>query len=333
MPTTPVLSIDASALKGVDFANYITNLFASSGASDYKFYGGTPDSAFGSTYYLNGSQVVTTYAGTAKVAMMDGDALAYDFIHYGPAFGHGISGTLDSLVFGDWVDGTTTGTQGNGAAGRVSGLAGTLVIDGFDITAAKGAGSDTATNKVHAMYNALTGKDAGAIYNLISSYSVDVTGSAKQDKLTGYSHDDTLSGGAGNDQLAGKGGADVLNGNGGADVLKGGNHGDQLFGGSGKDALFGEFGNDTLTGGVGDDKLVGGAGADTFVFAAHDGHDRILDFSLAQDHIDLTAFGLGSFGDVDIEDRGFGAHISVADVTIDLRGIDASDLDAGHFLI
>lgn len=327
------LSIDASALKGIDFANYITNLFASVAAGDYKFYGGTPDSAFGSTYYLNGSQIVANYAGSAKVAMMDGEAFAYDFIHYGPAFGHGISGTLDTLVFGDWVDGTTTGTQGNGAAGRVSGLAGTLVIDGFDITAAKGAGPDAATNKVYAMYDALTGKDAAAIYSLISSYALDVTGSAKQDKLTGYAHDDTLSGGAGNDQLTGKGGADVLSGGGGADALTGGKGGDQLFGGSGKDGLFGEFGADRLIGGVGDDKLVGGAGADTFVFAAGDGHDRILDFALAQDRIDLTALDLGSFGDVDIEDRGYGAHISVADVTIDLRGIDAGDLDAGHFLI
>src|SRR4029079_9404357 len=32
MPTTPVLSIDASALKGIDFGSYITSLFAGAGA-------------------------------------------------------------------------------------------------------------------------------------------------------------------------------------------------------------------------------------------------------------------------------------------------------------
>ncbi|MFT3974167.1 MAG: hypothetical protein QM699_12175 [Amaricoccus sp.] len=331
--TTAVLSIDATALKGFDFATYISTLFADSGASDYTFYGGTADGAFGATYYLNGSQIVTSYADTATVAMMDGDNLAYDFIHYGPAYGHGISGTLDSLVFGDWVDGVTTGTEGTGAAGRVTGLAEGLVIDGFGLTAAKGAGFDPATNKVYAMYAALTGKDAAAVYGLLSGYALDVTGSAKQDRLAGYDHDDTLSGGTGNDHLAGKGGADVLNGNGGSDVLLGGTGKDQLFGGSGTDALYGDGGADRLSGGLGADKLSGGLGADTFVFAAGDGADRILDFNLAQDRIDLTAFHLDGFGDIDVEDRGYGAHVTVADVSIDLRGIEAGDLGADHFLL
>lgn len=333
MTTAPVLSIDASALKGIDFASYISTQFSSVGAGDYKFYGGTPDKAFGGTYYLNGSQIVTSYAGSSAVAVMEGASFAYDFIHHGPAYGHGISGTLDTVVFGDWVEGVTSGTQGTGESGRVTGLAEGLVLDGFDLTAARGAGSDPATNKVYALYAALTGKDAAAVYTIVSGYALDVTGSAKQDKLTGYSHDDTLSGGAGNDYLTGKGGADVLNGNGGADAMLGGGGNDKLFGGTGVDALYGDGGSDTLAGGGGADKLSGGLGADTFVFAAHDGADRILDFDLARDRIDLTAFDLGGFGDVDIEDRGYGAHISVADVSVDLRGIDAADLDAGHFLI
>lgn len=333
MTTTPVLSIDATALRGIDFASYFTTTFASVGAGDYSFYGGTPDRAFGATYYLNGSQIVASYEGSSIVTMMEGEAFAYDFLHYGPSFGHGISGTLDKVIVGNWVDGVTTGTEGTGAAGRVTGLAELLVLDGFDLTAAPGAGHDPATNKVYAVQAALNAKDAAAIYDIVSGYAVDVTGSRGQDKLTGYAHDDTLSGGGGNDLLAGKAGADVLHGDGGADALLGGAGKDALFGGSGKDALFGDGGADTLTGGTGADKLVGGLGADTFVFAAGDGADRILDFSLAQDRIDLTAFDLGGLGDIDIEDRGYGAHISVADVTIDLRGIEAADLGADHFLL
>lgn len=330
---TPVLSVNASALKGVDFAGYISTLFANTGASDYKFYGGTPDQAFGGTYYLNGSQIATTYAGSSTLAMMEGDNLAYDFIHYGPAYGHGVSGTLDSLIFGNWVDGVTTGTPGTGAAGRVTGLSQGLVIDGFGLTAAKGDGHDPAVNKIYAMYAALTGKDAAAVHDIISGYALDVTGSKGRDKLVGYTHDDTLSGGAGNDHLAGNAGADVLNGGGGADALLGGAGKDQLFGGSGADALYGDGGADILVGGIGADKLSGGLGADTFVFAAGAGADRILDFDLGKDHIDLTAFDLAGFGDIDIEGRAFGAHISVADVTIDLRGIDATALGSDHFLL
>lgn len=331
MPTT--LSIDATALGGFNLTSYFSTLFAGVGAGSYEFYGGTPDRAFGSTYYLNGSQIVAKYAGSNVVTMMEGEAFAYDFLHYGTSYGHGISGTLDSVIVGNWVDGVTTGTQGNGAAGRVTGLTELLVLDGFGLAAAPGAGHDPATNKVYAMQAALNAKDAATVYGIISGYALDVTGSAKQDVLAGYAHDDTLSGGAANDKLTGNAGADVLNGDGGADALLGGAGKDQLFGGSGTDALFGDGGADTLTGGTAADKLSGGLGADIFVFAAGDGADRILDFSLAQDRIDLTAFDLGGFGDVDVEDRAYGAHISVADVTVDLRGIEATDLDAGHFLL
>ncbi|MBB5223021.1 Ca2+-binding RTX toxin-like protein [Amaricoccus macauensis] len=333
MTTTPVLSIDATALSGIDFASHFTTLFASVGAGDYSFYGGTPDRVFGAIYYLNGSQIVASYAGSSIVTMMEGEALAYDYLHYGASFGHGISGTLDSVIVGEWVDGVTTGTQGTGAPGRVTGLDNLLVLDGFDLTAAPGAGHDPATNTVYAMQAALNAKNATAIYDIVSGYALDVTGSGGRDKLNGYTHDDTLSGGAGNDQLAGKAGADVLHGNGGADALLGGAGKDALFGGSGTDALFGDGGADTLTGGTGADKLVGGLGADTFVFAAGDGADRILDFSLAQDRIDLAAFDLGGLGDIGIADRGYGAHISVDGVTIDLRGIEAADLGADHFLL
>jgi len=46
-------------------------------------------------------------------------------------------------------------------------------------------------------------------------------------------------------------------------------------------------GNDTLTGGAGDDTLIGGLGADTFVFNTGFGDDRITDFDVTQDLLEI----------------------------------------------
>ncbi|HEX5356677.1 MAG TPA: calcium-binding protein [Aquabacterium sp.] len=52
---------------------------------------------------------------------------------------------------------------------------------------------------------------------------------------------------------------------------------DNLLGGAGNDTLNGLAGNDTLAGGKGDDLLNGSKGNDTYLFAAGDGHDTIVD--------------------------------------------------------
>ncbi|WP_088890188.1 calcium-binding protein [Leptolyngbya ohadii] len=79
--------------------------------------------------------------------------------------------------------------------------------------------------------------------------------------LKGSNRSDTLTGGTGNDELSGLGGAD---------------------------RLIGSDGNDVLVGGAGRDTLVGGTGSDRFVYQSlQQGGDRILDFSTAEDAIDL----------------------------------------------
>ncbi|WP_211259381.1 calcium-binding protein [Belnapia moabensis] len=63
---------------------------------------------------------------------------------------------------------------------------------------------------------------------------------------------------------------------------------DVVTGGKGRDFLVGGAGNDTLNGGAGQDSLLGGGGADTFVFGASEtGSDTIVDFSVADDTIQL----------------------------------------------
>ena len=207
MTTRPVLTVDASSLSGIDFSTYISTWFAGVGAGSFEFYGGSGTSAFGSTYYVSGSQILIDYAdqgndSDSAVALLEGDDLAYDFLYYGSSYGHGISGTLDSLTFGDWVDGVSSGTQGTGEAGRVSGLDAGLVLDGFALSAAPGDGHDAATNPVYALFAAVRDSDADAIYDVIAGYSLDVTGSARPDQLVGYLGSDTIDGGAGNDRIS-----------------------------------------------------------------------------------------------------------------------------------
>ncbi|RYD30980.1 MAG: type I secretion C-terminal target domain-containing protein, partial [Verrucomicrobiaceae bacterium] len=76
------------------------------------------------------------------------------------------------------------------------------------------------------------------------------------------------------------------------------NSGQVLRGGHGDDHLGGGPLADTLSGGPGADILTGGGGVDRFVFGGVDtGKDRITDFALQQDIIDLSALFWGMTGD------------------------------------
>ena len=325
MTATKVLGIDASALSGVDFNCYISSFFAGLAAESSDFYGGTPDMFFGNPYNVSGSQVLSTYTqgglAASAVALIEGANLAYDFIHSGMAYGHGISGQIDSLTFGSWIDGVTTGTQGTGAAGEVTGLGTGLVIDGLDLSAAVGSGTDMATNLVYGVYKALQTLDAAWLYDLMSDYAIEFTGSAGNDTVTGYSHADHLSGGAGNDLLRGAGGSDELVGGAGNDTL---------HGNGGADILRGGTGDDRLAGGGGRDMLYGGAGADSFVIvksAAATDIDIIADFNLAEDRLVLRQFGLTGLDDLTVTETADYLDLVTGGQTIRLQGLSSADLD------
>lgn len=327
MSTT--LSLDATSLNGFDQTRYIAEFFANLTAGKTSFYSGTPDAAFGGTYYMNGDQVLTRYtdagSGTTsdQVVLIEGDEIAYDFMHYGASYGHGITGEIDSLTFAQWIEGSSTGTQGTGEAGAVTGLATGLVIEGFELEAEPGAGADAATNAVYALYSAVKAMDAAAITDLIASYDLEVTGSQGDDTLQGFGGDDLLMGGAGNDLLARSTGADALIGGAGNDTLGGG---------LGKDTLRGGAGDDVLTGGAGRDVLTGGAGADTFVLKAASGTDVITDFTLGTDVIDLTALNLGGLDDLALSDAEGAVVLSGGGVTLRLEGLASDDITADLFL-
>ncbi|EKU98974.1 glycerophosphoryl diester phosphodiesterase [Leptolyngbya sp. PCC 7375] len=181
-------------------------------------------------------------------------------------------------------------------------------------------------------------------------------GDASDNTLVGTVSDNTIAGGLGADIIAGGDGDDILRGDlnsrnsqrgiGGDDLIfggagndriggKGGN--DELFGDAGDDHIWGDDGDDLLQGGLGNDTLVGddfgrGRGADTFVLAAGQGTDTILDFEVGTDLIGL-ADGL-SFSDLSLGQRSDAAVISFGteDLAL-LSGVAAAALTETAFTV
>lgn len=183
-----------------------------------------------------------------------------------------------------------------------------------------------------------------------------LVGTDAAEVLEGLGGDDLIAGGLGDDFILGGDGDDVLRGDrnsratqdgepGGDDVIYGGAGDDRiggkagddtLYGDDGDDLIYGDNGDDLLYGGKGNDTLIGdnfskGSGSDTFVLAAGEGTDTILDFEIGIDFIGL-AEGL-SFGQFEIVQSGKDTAIQFADgLLAQLTGITTSDLTMSHFV-
>jgi Ca2+-binding RTX toxin-like protein len=312
-----MLKVDASATGGGDFATFMSNYFAGLAEDDYKFYGGTPDSAFGQTYYMNGDQVAFQYKEGETVTtdrlLFGGDDLAYDFIHYGAGFGHGLSGSLDSWTFGQWTD-ETSGEQGTGEAGLITGLLEQLKITGFDIDVAPGSGN--VGNLLNMLFGMAAAGDAAGLMAFMGEYAQHFVGSNEADAFAGTKFGDIV---------ALSGGDDTSNGAGGDDTMKGGNGDDLLKGGKG---------DDLLVGGRGDDRLNGGAGEDTFDFSvplAKAGVDKIVDFGVGEDTVQLSSKVFAGLGLGELSADAFatkGAETDTTRIVYDAdRGILLYDAD------
>ncbi|OBZ95939.1 hypothetical protein ADU59_05955 [Pararhizobium polonicum] len=136
-----------------------------------------------------------------------------------------------------------------------------------------------------------------------------------------------------------------LVGTNGSDRLFGSRTTDTLDGGAGNDQLFGGSGDDILIGGAGSNVLYGQAGADTFKSierAAHytsESYDTIGDFVVGTDKIDVSAFGISSFDQLQLiletkngTDAYFNAYFYGYDHAIQLTKVAASKLTAGDFI-
>ena len=119
----------------------------------------------------------------------------------------------------------------------------------------------------------------------------------------------------------------------------------------GDDNVYGGSGDDYIVGGAGDDKLSGDGGADTFVYKfINAGNDRIFDFTLGEDKIDVGQLiigyepGVSDIADwVAVSESGGGTVVLTIDrdgtgsetgtVTITLDSISYSDIDPDTFVL
>ncbi len=206
---------------------------------------------------------------------------------------------------------------------------------------------------------------ANEFSNTIALYTSDSIATPPEgQELLGTDGNNDLAGTEGNDTIAGLGGADVIRGMGGDDVLRGDGNSraanaggsasgdDIIFGGAGNDriggklgsdTLYGEAGDDSLYGDAGDDLLYGGAGndtlygddnlssgIDTFVLAAGEGTDRIMDFEAGKDLIGLL--GSLSFGQLSVTQTGSNVAIAAgSELLAEVMNLNVSDLNESSF--
>ncbi|MCF2151527.1 M10 family metallopeptidase C-terminal domain-containing protein [Desmonostoc muscorum LEGE 12446] len=215
--------------------------------------------------------------------------------------------------------------RGNGGNDTISGGGGDDYMDG-------GAGVDT-VDYTHwsggGTYNLSTGVASfpGFYNEEILNFENILTGGGN-DNIIGSGANNRIIAGAGNDTVSGGGGDDYMDGGAGVDtidythwsgggtynlgtgvasfpgfyneeilnfenILTGGGN-DNIIGSGANNRIVAGAGNDTIVGGLGNDTLTGNAGADHFRFRSlSDGVDRITDFSVLNDTIDVSAAGFG----------------------------------------
>jgi len=110
---------------------------------------------------------------------------------------------------------------------------------------------------------------------------------------------------------------------------------DILNGGAGSDRIVGDRGDDTINGGAGDDLLIGARGADVFVFADGTGDDKVGDFGVGDDILDVSAFGFANLADITAASTDLGQDLLIRldiDDSLRLKEIDLSDLQESDFI-
>ncbi len=275
------------------------------------------------------SNVLNGTAGVDEISGMGGNDTLYggdedDLLDGGAGadtlYGEGGDDTLLGGDANDTIDGGTgadamTGGLGNDTyvvddAGDVvteaavtskdmvrTSLASYVLPDNVEVLEGTFAGGQTLTGT--ALANTIIGAGGSDTLNGLAGIDLlygggggdTLYGGADVDKLYGEAGDDTLYGDDGNDILYGGDGLDTLHGGAGVDKLYGEGDDDVLYGGDSNDVLDGGVGDDTLRGDQGSDTLTGGAGADLFVVTVGGGLDSIIDFNVAEDRIDLSAYG------------------------------------------
>lgn len=111
--------------------------------------------------------------------------------------------------------------------------------------------------------------------------------------------------------------------------LRGSEFDDVVIGGSGVAIINAEAGDDVIVDGAVKNYLTGGDGADTFQMIAGDGHeDRIFDFTLSEDTLDLSLWGVGDLSQLTFTEGANGTYllISFEEESVRLNGYSAADI-------
>ncbi|MGB3493837.1 MAG: DUF4347 domain-containing protein [Elainellaceae cyanobacterium] len=154
-----------------------------------------------------------------------------------------------------------------------------------------------------------------------------IRGRRDNDICRGNDGDDEVYGDRGDDRLFGNAGDDFVKGGVGKDRIKGGDGNDELIGNGGNDRIVCGSGDDSVIGGFGSDLIKGGAGSDVFHYRGFgDGGDRITDFQVGVDVLDITQivvrFGLEANATILDDYIQFEQRGSRTVVFLDADGID-----------
>lgn len=232
------------------------------------------------------------------------------------------------VIYGGGGNDTIFGAAGNdkiyGGAGndRILAGMGDDTIDGGGGTDFLSGGMGNDTYIVNTTGATLYEQAQGGIDTIVTSFS-SWTLTAMFENLT-YSGSGAFRGvgNASNNVIIGGAGADTL-------IASGGD--DRLEGGAGNDNLDAGAGNDTLWGGQGNDTLRGGDGRDSFVVKSGDGGtDTVMDFSVANDRIDVSGLGIASLADA--LSGASGNKIVLGGTTMVLNNVAMAALTADNFV-
>ena len=275
---------------------------------------------------LTGSAFDDTLAGDRRDNVLRGNA-GNDTLYGGPGGGDDIlaGGAGDDKLYGgqgnDILESgpgsdTLIGGPGSDTASYTESTSAVTVRLHNDQAVGGDAVGDSFLKRIEVAWT-----DADGVEHTDSLPDVEnLTGSAYDDTLAGDRRDNVIKGSAGNDTLFG--------GPGGGD--------DTLAGEAGDDILFGGVGEDKLTGGKGNDRLSGGPGEDVFVFVPGGYEDTIVDFTLGEDKIDLTAFELDNIEHLvllTIENKVMLDSFLLSGVSVILENLTDPNISEDHFIV